>query len=265
MTAIALTAGHSHAPQASGRPFLAGTAGNVMEWYDFTVYGYFAASIGRQFFPSQDPFASLLASFGALAVGFVVRPFGALLFGHIGDKWGRRTALWISVLAMAVPTFLIGLLPTYAQIGTAAPVLLVTLRLLQGLAVAGEVGTSLAFLAEHAPPGRRARTGAAGPIGVGLGVLAGSAVGATSATVLGDAAIQAWGWRLPFLFGLCISAGALYARRNLPVDDRRGSTSAPLKEAFATQWRTMLALLCLNAVGAVGFYLCFLFVTTYLR
>src|SRR5947199_6160160 len=107
------------------RAILAGIAGNVMEWYNFTVYGYFAAVIGRQFFPAEDPISSLLAAFGVFAAGFLMRPFGSLVFGHIGDKMGRKAALTASVILMAVPTFLIGLLPTYQQIGITAAVLLV--------------------------------------------------------------------------------------------------------------------------------------------
>jgi MHS family proline/betaine transporter-like MFS transporter len=122
------------------RLILAGIADNVMEWYDFTAYGYFAAVIGRQFFPSTNPLSSLLASFGAFAAGFLMRPFGSLVFGHVGDRFGRGAALWTSVTAMAVPTVLTGLLPTHDQIGACAAVLLVLLRLLQGWPSAASVG-----------------------------------------------------------------------------------------------------------------------------
>jgi len=139
--------------EQQGRAILAGIAGNVMEWYDFTVYGYFAAVIGRQFFPAEDPISSLLAAFGVFAAGFLMRPFGSLVFGHIGDKMGRKAALTASVIVMAVPTFLIGLLPTYQQIGITAAVLLVLLRLVQGLSVGGEYTTSAIFLVERSGPG----------------------------------------------------------------------------------------------------------------
>jgi MHS family proline/betaine transporter-like MFS transporter len=134
-------------------------AGNVMEWYDFSVYGYFAATLGRRFFPSADAAASLLAAFGVFAAGFLMRPVGALLFGHIGDRFGRQAALTISVLAMAVPTFLIGVLPDHAQIGVAASVLLVAVRLVQGVSVGGENPTSVVFLVEGAAPHRRGLMG----------------------------------------------------------------------------------------------------------
>src|SRR4051812_2836631 len=121
---------------------IAGTAGNVMEWYDFAVYGYFVSVIARHFFPSSDPTTSLIAAFGAFAAGFLMRPVGGLVFGHIGDRFGRKAALTLSVVAMAIPTFLIGVLPDYSMIGVAAPVLLILCRLVQGLSVGGEFTTS---------------------------------------------------------------------------------------------------------------------------
>ena len=160
-------------PELQWRAILAGVAGNVMEWYDFSVYGYFAAVIGRRFFPAEDPIASLLAAFGAFAAGLFMRPFGSLVFGHIGDKIGRKAALTASVALMAVPTFLIGLLPTYEQIGPIASALLVLLRLVQGLSVGGEIGTSFIFLVEHSPPGNRGFLGSFGPFGIYGGIPSG--------------------------------------------------------------------------------------------
>src|SRR5262245_12320938 len=120
-------------PAAHRRLVLAGTAGNVMEWYDFALYAYFAQVIARPFFPSDNPLNSVIAAFGAFAAGFLMRPLGGLVFGYVADRFGRKRALLVSVLAMALPTFVIGLLPTYATIGAAAPVLLVLMRMVQGL------------------------------------------------------------------------------------------------------------------------------------
>jgi MFS transporter, MHS family, proline/betaine transporter len=131
---------------------IAGVAGNVMKWYDFSVYGYFAANIGRHFFPAQNAVSSLIAAFGVFAAGFLMRPLGSLVFGHIGDKMGRKMALTASVALMAIPTFLIGALPTYQQIGVTASVLLVLMRLLQGLSVGGEYTTSSIFLSNAQLP-----------------------------------------------------------------------------------------------------------------
>ncbi len=138
----------------------AGAIGNVLEWYDFDIYGFFAAAIGRTFFPHENPVAQLLAAFGIFAIGFVVRPIGGVVLGHIGDRYGRRAALTISVTAMAVPTFLIGILPGYHSLGVMAPVLLTVLRVIQGLSVGGECTTSIVFMVERAPPGRRGVMGA---------------------------------------------------------------------------------------------------------
>jgi MFS transporter, MHS family, proline/betaine transporter len=245
-----------------------GMIGNVMEWYDFAVYGYFAGIIGRQFFPAEDPISSLLAAFGVFAAGFLMRPVGSVIFGHIGDHAGRKAALALSVLAMAVPTFLIGLLPTYAQAGAAASAMLVLLRLVQGLAVGGEYGTSTVFLVEHATTGRRGFFGGWSVVGATGGVLLGSAVGAVVTTTLGNAATAAWGWRVPFLLGITVGLTGLYLRRNL-VEDPLGPSEAPLRlpvvEAFLTEWRSILKIFGFNIVYAIGFYTCFVYVTTYWR
>src|ERR1700730_8345250 len=243
------------------RAILAGIAGNVMEWYDFTVYGYFAAVIGRQFFPAEDPISSLLAAFGVFAAGFLMRPFGSLVFGHIGDKIGRKAALMASVILMAVSTFLIGLLPTYQQIGITAPVLLVLLRLVQGLSVGGEYTTSAIFLVERSNPGHRGFLGSFGPFGACGGVLLGSAVGDAITTILDQTSVNGWGWRLPFILGISVGLSGLYIRRHMlneAVPQRRGSAvKSPVSEALRTEWRTIARLVALNAGYAVGCYLCF--------
>ena len=135
------------------RVIAAGMIGNVLEWYDFAIYGYFASEIGKQFFRQQDPVSQLLSAFGVFAVGYLMRPVGGALVGHIGDRLGRRAALTFSVTAMAIPTFLIGLLPGYATLGLLAPIALTLLRMVQGLSVGGEYTSSIVFLVEQAPTG----------------------------------------------------------------------------------------------------------------
>lgn len=170
------------------RVVAAGAIGNVLEWYDFAVYGYFATAIGRAFFPREDSVAQVLAAFGIFAVGFLMRPVGGAVIGSIGDKSGRRTALTVSVAAMAIPTFLVGILPDYQVLGIAAPIILTLLRMVQGLSVGGEYTTSIIFIIEQAPPNRRALVGAMGCCGAVGGILLGSATGALLASVMSEQA-----------------------------------------------------------------------------
>ncbi|MBV9378990.1 MAG: MFS transporter [Alphaproteobacteria bacterium] len=250
------------------RVIIAGIAGNVMEWYDFSVYGYFAANIGRHFFPAQNAVSSLIAAFGVFAAGFLMRPLGSLLFGHIGDKMGRKAALTASVALMAIPTFLIGALPSYQQIGVTASVLLVLMRLLQGLSVGGEYTISSIFLVEQSVAGRRGFFGSFAEVGACSGVLLGSALSALVTSALDRAMLDSWGWRIPFLIGVTVGIVGLYIRRHVIEESapqsRQQKTSSPIREAL-TEWRTILRLIGLGAVGAVGFYMSFVYVTTYLR
>jgi MFS transporter, MHS family, proline/betaine transporter len=210
----------------------------------------------HHFFPAQDAVSSLLAAFGVFAAGFFMRPLGSLVFGHIGDKHGRKRALTASVLLMSVPTFLIGVLPTFQRIGVAAPVLLVLLRLLQGLSVGGEYTTSSIFLVERSADGRRGLRGSFAPVGSCAGILLGSAIGAALTTLLDRNALQDWGWRIPFLIGITVGLVGIYIRRKViddsPALDEQPKVAAPVREAFRTEWRTIARLIALGAVGAVG-------------
>jgi MHS family proline/betaine transporter-like MFS transporter len=254
---------------AERRTVIAGLAGNVMEWYDFGVYGFFAAAIGSQFFPSQDPSVSLLASFGVFAVGFVARPLGGLFFGHVGDRLGRRAAVLTSVVLMIIPTLLMALLPTYGQIGIAAPVLLVLLRLAQGLAVGGEYTTSMVLLVEEAQQSRRGLVGSFAPFGALGGLLFGSAVGATIMAIISENDAAAWGWRLAFFSGLLIGLVVFFVRRRLPPDAAivasEEARKSPILEAFRTQWPTILKVVGFNLANGIGFYLCFVYLSTWLK
>ena len=254
---------------AERRTVIAGLAGNVMEWYDFGVYGFFAAAIGSQFFPSDNPSTSLLASFGVFAVGFIARPLGGLLFGHIGDNLGRRAAVISSVALMIVPTLLMALLPTHAQIGIAAPILLIVLRLAQGLAVGGEYTTSMVLLVEEAQSRRRGLVGSFAPFGALGGLLLGSAVGAALMAFLPEDAAASWGWRLAFFTGLLIGVVVFAIRRRLPPEraivETGEARKSPLMEAFRTQWRTILKVVGFSLGNGVGFYLCFVFVSTWAK
>ncbi len=242
----------------------AGIAGNVLEWYDFAVYGFFAPIIARQFFPSDDPTISLIAAFGAFAAGFLMRPVGAALFGHIGDKLGRGRSLILSVMLMAVPTFLIGLLPTYESIGMAAAVLMVLLRMAQGVAVGGEYTSSIVFLAESAPPGKRGFFTSWAMFGAVAGTMLGSAVGAGLTSVLTDEALMTWGWRSAFLGGIVVALVGFLIRRGMPAEEPAALAESPVKTAFTKHWREMLRVSALNIVSAVSFYLIFVYIVTWL-
>jgi MHS family proline/betaine transporter-like MFS transporter len=240
----------------------------MMEWYDFAVYGYFAATIGQQFFPSKDSVSSLIAAFGVFAVGFLMRPLGGIVFGHIGDRVGRKAALTISVLAMAIPTFLIGLLPGEATIGPAAAVFLVILRMIQGLSVGGEYTTSIVFLVEGAGRNRQGFAGSWSGFGAVGGILLGSAVGALVTVAFSPETVQRWAWRLPFLVGLLVGLVGLYVRQHVPEihkpkEESRGRS--PVWEALRLEWRAILRIGLLNVVNGAGFYIAFVFLVTYMQ
>lgn len=247
------------------RIVMAGLAGNVMEWYDFAVYGYFASVIGQLFFPSTDPAVSLIAAFGAFAAGFLVRPLGGIVFGRIGDLVGRRRALMLSVLCMAVPTVLIGLLPTYAQIGIAAPVLIVLLRIVQGLSVGGEYTTSVIFLVEHAPANRRAFTAVWGVWGSVAGILLGSFAGALVADNLSPEALASWGWRIPFLLGALVAVTGLLIRRALHAEAPSSESAQPLRDAFGRHRGSVLRVVLINIGQGVIFYAAFVYAVTFIK
>lgn len=246
----------------------AGLAGNVLEWYDFGVYGYFAAAIGSQFFPAHDPTVSLIASFAVFAIGFLARPLGGMIFGHVGDRLGRRTAVVVSVVSMTIPTCLMAILPTHAEIGLAAPLLLIALRLAQGLAVGGEYTTSMVLMVEQAQPGRRGRVGSFAPFGALIGLLLGSGFGGAITASISPAQAASWGWRLAFLAGLAIGIVVFLIRRRLPQESAIAApeaTLSPLADAFRTQKRAILEVIGFNLTIGIGFYLCFVYITTWLH
>jgi len=197
------------------RVVAASTVGNILEWYDFAVFGFFAAAIGNQFFPSDDHLASLINTFGVFAAGYLMRPLGGVIFGHIGDRVGRRRALQISVMAMAIPTTLIAVLPTHADIGVWAAVLLVILRLAQGGSVGGEFMGSISYLVEISPEGRRGFYGSWTTFSVVGGILLGSAVATLLTNILSADQIADWGWRLPFAGGIFLGGFGLWIRLRL--------------------------------------------------
>lgn len=235
------------AGKASRKAIVAGTLGHVLEWFDFGVYAYVAAILAQNFFPSDDPTASLLASFAAFGVGFAARPVGGYFFGKMGDKRGRRAVLLATLLLMAVATLGIAATPDFATIGVAAPVLLVIFRLLQGFSAGGETTTAAAFLVEWAPPNKRGFFGSFMQIGSAAGLLLGTLVVALVTTIVGTDAMAEWGWRIPFIIGGILAPIAFVIR--MATDETPlfkaavANTSAPAAPAAADPAQTSAAVL----------------------
>jgi MFS family permease len=235
----------------------ASSLGTVFEWYDFYLYGLLATIISSQFFSGVDERTGFIFALAAFAAGFAVRPFGALVFGRIGDLVGRKYTFLVTMAIMGLSTFLVGLLPSYASAGVAAPLALVTLRLLQGLALGGEYGGAATYVAEHAPPGRRGFYTSWIQTTATLGLFAALLVVIGTRTALGETAFADWGWRLPFLVSILLLAVSLWIRMQLeesPVFQRmkaEGTTSkAPLRESFARWDNARIVLIAL--FGAVA-------------
>jgi MFS family permease len=243
---------------------LASSLGTVFEWYDFYLYGSLAAIIARQFFTALDPTSGFIFALLAFAAGFIVRPFGALVFGRLGDMIGRKHTFLITIVIMGASTFLVGLLPGYGSIGVAAPALLILLRMLQGLALGGEYGGAATFVAEHAPQGKRGAFTAWIQTTATLGLLLSLMVILGTRTALGEDAFADWGWRIPFLVSAGLLGLSVWIRLSMqesPAFQRmkeQGRTSrAPLRESFG-KWPNLkivlLALFGLTAGQAVVWY-----------
>jgi len=243
---------------------LASSLGTVFEWYDFYLYGSLAAIISRQFFSGVNPTAAFIFALLAFAAGFAVRPFGAIVFGRLGDLVGRKHTILVTIVIMGVATFLVGLLPTYASIGIAAPVILVLLRLLQGLALGGEYGGAATYVAEHAPMGKRGAYTSWIQTTATLGLFLSLLVILGCRLALGNEAFEAWGWRIPFLVSIVLLGISTWIRLRLDESPlfqqmkREGTRSkAPLTESFA-RWGNLkivlLALFGLTAGQAVVWY-----------
>lgn len=240
--------------------------GTTIEWYDFMLYGASAAIVfGPLFFPDSSPVAGLMLSFSTFAVGFAARPLGGIIFGHFGDRLGRKGMLVASLMLMGVATVLMGLLPTYAQIGVWAPILLVTLRVIQGFGVGGEWGGAVLTAIEHAPPDKKALYGSLPQMGVPLGLLL-STGAFTAVSALPEDAFLSWGWRLPFLLSVVLLLIGLYIRLSVEETPEFKNVKAEEKAAKIPGWDALrdypkvIALVVLATMGS-GVY--FYSVTTY--
>ena len=258
-------------PRAIRPVILASFIGTTIEWYDFFLYGTAAALVfNKLFFPTLAPLAGTLSSYGTFAVGFVARPLGGALFGHYGDRLGRRTMLVWSLVIMGVATALIGFLPGYATLGVWAPVLLVLLRFVQGIGVGGEWGGAVLMAVEHSREGKRGLHGSWPQMGVPAGLLLSTGVFALVSTRLPEAQFLAWGWRVPFLSSILLIAVGLFVRLRLletPAFTRlRAETEpsrAPLLEVIRAQPREILVGMGMRFAQNVLFYIFTVFVLSY--
>ena len=246
-----------------------GLIGNVLEWYDFALYGYFAKTLAPLFFPSTEVMLSRLSTFAVFAIGFFMRPLGAIIFGYFGDKYGRKNALACAILLMAIPTTLIGALPTFQQIGLLAPSLLVICRLLQGLAVGGEFTGSIVYIVEHAPQKQRGFYGSLAMSSAFIGLLIGSLSALIVHHYYSDVA---YAWRIPFLLSFLLGFVGLYLRLGMPESpifvayQHKGKANrSPLADILSRFKLSVIKATLLVMLPSCGFYLSFVYLPSYLE
>ena len=248
---------------ARTRDLLATLGGNFVELYDFTVYGYFAPVIARQFFPDDNATAGLAATFATFALGFLIRPFGAILLGHIGDQHGRRQALLFSLWIMAAATLCMALLPTYSQIGWYAPATLILLRMLQGLSMSGEVSGTLVMLGESATQNRKGLYASLVHVSGLTGILAGSVLAMLIHIALPEAMIEVYGWRLAFLIGAVGCMIVAMLRYYLPSGTHNKPERLPIRLVMTQYKMPMIRVMAINLLNGVCFFLIFIYINVH--
>lgn len=256
----------SGARQSTVRTAFAGLIGNVLEWFDFAVFGYFSSEIGAAFFPSSNPTAQQLKTLAAFAIGFFARPVGSLVLGPVGDRIGRRALLTLSIAVMGAATLAVGLLPTYAQIGVLAPVLLVLLRLIQGFSLGGEFTGSMVYTTELASPLTRGLVSSSTAAGTTLGFFLGSGSSALLGKMLSAPQKESWGWRVPFIASVLLCLAGWLLRRGLRESEEGEKAAAvrpPLWSSLADDWRPMLQTFGIVAMTNAAYYLTFTFAVEY--
>ncbi|RAR58424.1 MHS family proline/betaine transporter-like MFS transporter [Paraburkholderia unamae] len=251
------------------RAIIATVLGNGLEWFDFTVYSFFAVIIAKLFFPTGNELTSVLLTVATFGVGFVMRPVGGIVLGVYADKVGRKAALSLTILLMAFGTALIGLAPTYEQAGIAAPLLIVVARLIQGFSAGGEMGGATAFLTEYAPPGKRAYYSSWIQSSIGFAVLLGAATGTFVTSSLDAASLHSWGWRLPFLIGILVGPVGYFIRSHMDETpafsavEAQAKDNSPLKEVFARFPRETFASFSMVILWTVCTYVLLFYMPTY--
>ena len=243
---------------------------NTLVWYDYILFGSLASTIGELFFPQSDKYSSLLSSFCVFAVGFCMRPFGASIFGHIGDKYGRKAALIISIISMSVPIGFMAIVPTYQSVGILAPVLLVACRLLQGISLGGEAGNAT-FLIEHSKAKNTGLFGSLEVLSAVLGAVFAMAVKLLSLYISGDE-FNVWGWRIPFVIGFVIGIISIYIRMRGGESpayeahvEREGVTKSPVGYLFRNYKRPLLLAICIDCIENCSFHILMVFFISFIR
>lgn len=249
---------------------VAGMVGNALEWYDYALFAQFAPILGMHFFPDSE--IREILTFAVFAAGFIVRPLGGVVFGNIGDRFGRRIALMLGIITMAIPTAAIGLLPSYAAIGIAAPILLTITRLLQGFSLGGEFSGCITYIVEHAPMNRRGLAGSAPFISMCIGMLLGSLTAWTLSYFMAHDVLVDWGWRIPFIAGFFIGLIGLYIRSKLAESPLYQEAKAhkvisdnPFKETVTKHWRQLFVGMGIYLTVTAPFYTLTVFVESFMQ
>lgn len=257
-------------PATIRRAVIACGIGQIFEIYDFVIYGLMAGALARVFFPSGDPIAALLSTFATFAVGFVMRPVGAVVIGAYGDRHGRRAALVVTIGLMAAATGVIGLIPSYSRIGVAAPIILVLCRMAQGFSTGGEWGGAAAFLVEYAPRGQRGTISSYQQAATALGLLAATLVAFILTAAMDQASFTAWGWRLAFLIGFVLGPIGYYLRTKVEETpafertvERHEVSGSPLRRSLTEYPGPVLAAFGLSIIGCVTNYVFIIFLPTF--
>lgn len=255
---------------ARRKSILVGAIGNFVDFYDWTIYAFMAPVFAREFFPSHQPTVSLLLAFSAFALGYVVRPLGSLLFGIYSDRTGRRKAMTGAILGMGLCCLIIGLCPNYASIGVLAPVILVIVRLLQGLSAGGEAGSATTYLVEFGRPGRRALAGSWQQISTGLSTLAALGTSALLSAHLDPSQMAAWGWRIPFIIGAILALTGLYLRLRadetpiFKTDVVQSAARKPVLTSLVGAWRSVLLVSGIALLPSIAYLTWQIFLPTYI-
>lgn len=253
------------------RVLVASTLGNAFEWFDYAIFGMFAPIISKLFFPTSNELNSMLLTFATFAVAFAMRPLSGVLFGLYADRLGRKRALTLMIIMMAIGTGLIGLLPTYAAIGIAAPVLMVVARLIQGISVGGEFSNATAMLVEYSPENRRGYYGSFQMVSQALGFTVGALLAYLTTTYASPASLESWGWRIPFILGILIGPFGYWLRSNIDetpefrryLESKQQPANTPLSELFTRYPRELVVGFCIVVMGTVAYYVMLLYIPIY--